>query len=77
MRPGNVIARRGTYLDNNFWQISANLAGRLCKPVGGLPRPGYEKLVVVDGHKYWITRTVHQRRQVWAAHYAGVACGRC
>jgi hypothetical protein len=35
----------GIYLDHGFHVISANRAGRICKPFNGLPRRGYERKV--------------------------------
>lgn len=56
----------GTYLDSGYWVISAKRAGMLTKGVGGVPRPGYEKRVVIDGDAFWITRTVHQGKVLWS-----------
>ena len=53
-----------TLIDHGFYQISARDAKRLCD--GILPREGYEKLVVVHGAHYWVTRTLHHGTMVWS-----------
>lgn len=60
----------GQYLDHGFYIISANRAGRLCKAFNGLPRSGYERLIIVDGKRYWIARTLHNCAQVWSIREA-------
>jgi hypothetical protein len=58
----------GTYLDHGYYQISPKRAGMLCKPVGGLPKPGYEKRVEWKGYALWVTRTPVGGQQVWSVY---------
>jgi len=60
----------GTYLDNNFWQITEKTAIKLCEPYG-LPRHGYYRVISFQGCKCEVHRTITgalqgERRQVWA-----------
>lgn len=63
---------KATYIDNNFWRISAQTATKLCKP-WGLPRHGYERVISFQGCQCMVTRTfvtdnTGTRKQVWALH---------
>jgi len=53
-----------TYLDNGFYMVSRADAIRLGE--GELPAHGHEKLVKHDGKHWWLGRTQHQGRLVWA-----------
>lgn len=52
------------FIDHGFILIS----GRDARILGGgrLPRHGYEKLVVHEGHNYWLARTVHNSKIRWS-----------
>jgi hypothetical protein len=70
MNTNKSLARIGTYLDNGFWIVSGQRAGRLCKPYNGLPRHGYEKRITFEGADYWVARTVHQGKLHWTIREA-------
>jgi hypothetical protein len=56
-----------TYLDNDHYRISPANAGRLVRSLGRkLPRHGFEMAVEYDGRLWWLARTQHQGRLVWA-----------
>ena len=57
------------YIDNGFYQISEKDARKLCD--GTLPRVGYEKLIAVDDHHFWVARTRHNERMVWSIRDSG------
>jgi hypothetical protein len=53
-----------TYLDNGFYIISQKDAKILAK--GKLPAVGWEKNVFYDDNWYWLARTIHYGKIVWA-----------
>lgn len=58
------------YIDNGFYEISEQLAKRLCG--GDLPQYGHEKLVAHNGKHYWLTLTKNWRlKSVWSVRDAG------
>ena len=67
------------YLSHNLWVVSDKTAGALARatPKPTLPKPGYEKLVILpDGRKAWLKRTTltmldsvkRVRGWVWTVH---------
>lgn len=62
--PNTPPHKSAKYLSSGYWQIPTKVASRLCE--GKLPRHGYEKLIVYQGKRYWISRTVNDSKSVWS-----------
>ena len=57
-------------IDNGFFSITGKLAGQLAKNVERkLPRHGMELCVRYKNLLWWLTRTPHNGKQVWAIYH--------